>query len=160
MVRMMAEMHLDWSLSGLLSKVREVSNKIMCGSSMAVLEDSAYSQMLVDWGQYIDHDISFTPQSSSRSAFAEGRDCLHTCSNAHPCFPMQVTLQWCCNFTFIMSDSAEKGLRYSSFQLQPSDKLSSNDPVPKYKFCSSNQATCYFIIPVLIFELAFIFSLI
>ncbi|XP_042629395.1 thyroid peroxidase [Cyprinus carpio] len=72
-----------------LPLVREVSNKIMCGSSMAVLEDSAYSQMLVDWGQYIDHDISFTPQSSSRSAFAEGRDCLHTCSNAHPCFPMQ-----------------------------------------------------------------------
>ncbi|XP_058605252.1 thyroid peroxidase isoform X2 [Onychostoma macrolepis] len=67
-----------------LPLVRELSNKIMRGSSMAVLEDSAYSQMLVDWGQYIDHDISFTPQSSSQS------DCLHTCSNAEPCFPMQI----------------------------------------------------------------------
>ncbi|KAL0169501.1 hypothetical protein M9458_034097, partial [Cirrhinus mrigala] len=70
-------------------EVREVSNKIMHSSSMTVLEDSAYSQMLVDWGQYIDHDISFTPQSSSQRAFSLGQDCLHTCINADPCFPMQ-----------------------------------------------------------------------
>ncbi len=72
----------------------------MRGSSMTVLEDSAYSQMLVDWGQYIAHDISFTPQSSSRSVFSSGRDCLHTCSNAEPCFPMQVTSQQCFKVTF------------------------------------------------------------
>ncbi len=91
----------SWSPSLLLCfEVREVSNKFMRGSSMAVLEDSTYSQMLVDWGQYIAHDISFTPQSSSRSAFSSGRDCLHTCSNAEPCFPMQVTSQLCFTVTF------------------------------------------------------------
>uniref|UniRef100_A0A671M6Q2 Thyroid peroxidase n=1 Tax=Sinocyclocheilus anshuiensis TaxID=1608454 RepID=A0A671M6Q2_9TELE len=62
---------------------------IMRFPCMAILEDSAYSQMLVDWGQYIDHDISYTPQISSQSTFSSGRDCLHTCSNAEPCFPMQ-----------------------------------------------------------------------
>ncbi|XP_043088197.1 thyroid peroxidase isoform X2 [Puntigrus tetrazona] len=67
-----------------LPLVREVSNKMVGSSSMAVPEDSSYSQMLVDWGQYIDHDISFTPQSSGRSR------CLQTCSNAEPCFPVQI----------------------------------------------------------------------
>ncbi|XP_067311019.1 thyroid peroxidase [Pseudorasbora parva] len=73
-----------------LPLVREVSHRIMHGSSTSILEDNAYSQMLVDWGQYIDHDISFTPQSSSQTAFSEGLDCLHTCTNANPCFPMQI----------------------------------------------------------------------
>ncbi|XP_039518867.1 thyroid peroxidase-like [Pimephales promelas] len=73
-----------------LPLVREVSNKIMRGSSVLVLEDKVYSQMLVDWGQYIDHDISFTPQSSSQTAFTEGLDCLNTCTNADPCFPIQI----------------------------------------------------------------------
>uniref|UniRef100_A0A671MA70 Thyroid peroxidase n=1 Tax=Sinocyclocheilus anshuiensis TaxID=1608454 RepID=A0A671MA70_9TELE len=77
--------------SGFQLPLVSLSNKIMHSSSMAILEDSAYSQMLVDWGQYIDHDISYTPQISSQSTFSSGRDCLHTCSNAEPCFPMQVT---------------------------------------------------------------------
>ncbi|XP_051578796.1 thyroid peroxidase-like [Myxocyprinus asiaticus] len=74
-----------------LPPVREVSSKIMRGSSMQVLEDNTYSQMLVDWGQYIDHDISFTPQSSSKAAFANGLDCLRSCINANPCFPIQIS---------------------------------------------------------------------
>lgn len=48
-----------------------------------------YSQMLVEWGQFIDHDISFTPQSSS-AAFPAAADCLTTCENIHPCFPIEV----------------------------------------------------------------------
>lgn len=42
-----------------------------------------YSHMLVEWGQFIDHDISFTPQSSAT-------DCLTTCTNIRLCFPIQV----------------------------------------------------------------------
>ncbi|XP_076155894.1 thyroid peroxidase [Alosa pseudoharengus] len=74
-----------------LPPVREVSNRIMQGSpGVPVLEDEDYSQMLVDWGQYMDHDISFTPQSSSRAAFPSGLDCLSTCANANPCFPIEI----------------------------------------------------------------------
>ncbi|XP_047677522.1 thyroid peroxidase [Tachysurus fulvidraco] len=75
-----------------LPPVREVSNKIMQISSECCLEDEAYSQMLVDWGQYIDHDISFTPQSTSKAAFLEGVNCLHMCGNSNPCFPIQIPL--------------------------------------------------------------------
>ncbi|KAG9268743.1 thyroid peroxidase [Astyanax mexicanus] len=76
-----------------LPPVREVSNSIMQSSSQVTLKDEAYSQLLVDWGQYIDHDISFTPQSSSKSAFLEGLDCLHMCENSNPCFPIQIPLR-------------------------------------------------------------------
>ncbi|XP_030626180.1 thyroid peroxidase [Chanos chanos] len=73
-----------------LPPVREISNKIIQSSSKHFLEDDAYSQMLVDWGQYIDHDISFTPQSTSRAAYLEGLDCLKTCENVSPCFPIEI----------------------------------------------------------------------
>ncbi|KAL7873060.1 hypothetical protein AOLI_G00121310 [Acnodon oligacanthus] len=73
-----------------LPAVREVSNIIMQSSSQVTLEDEAYSQLLVDWGQYIDHDISFTPQSTSKASFLEGFDCLHMCENSDPCFPIQI----------------------------------------------------------------------
>ncbi|KAI4905455.1 hypothetical protein NFI96_028088, partial [Prochilodus magdalenae] len=73
-----------------LPPVREVSNSIMQSSSQVTLEDEAYSQLLVDWGQYVDHDISFTPQSTSKAAFSEGLDCLQMCENSNPCFPIQI----------------------------------------------------------------------
>ncbi|XP_048829891.1 thyroid peroxidase isoform X2 [Brienomyrus brachyistius] len=73
-----------------LPLVREVSNKIMQRSSKHVSEDDAYSQMLVDWGQYIDHDISFTPQCIVKAASLGGPDCLETCENINPCFPIKI----------------------------------------------------------------------
>uniref|UniRef100_A0A8C8LZN6 Thyroid peroxidase n=1 Tax=Oncorhynchus tshawytscha TaxID=74940 RepID=A0A8C8LZN6_ONCTS len=72
-----------------LPPVHEVSKKILQSSSRPMLLDAAYCQMLVDWGQYIDHDISFTPQSTSRAAFLGGLDCLKTCENINPCFPIE-----------------------------------------------------------------------
>ncbi|KAL2099322.1 hypothetical protein ACEWY4_005802 [Coilia grayii] len=79
-----------------LPRVREVSKRIMQGSGSSpvpMLEDEEYAQMLVDWGQYIDHDISFTPQSSSIStAFPSLQDCLSTCDNTGPCFPIESSL--------------------------------------------------------------------
>lgn len=58
----------------------------------AVTEDDQYSDLLVAWGQYIDHDIAFTPQSTSTAAFGGGADCQRTCERRHPCFPIQVPL--------------------------------------------------------------------
>ncbi|XP_052352329.1 thyroid peroxidase isoform X28 [Oncorhynchus keta] len=76
-------------MSPLHYQVHEVSKKILQSSSRPMLLDAAYCQMLVDWGQYIDHDISFTPQSTSRAAFLGGLDCLKTCENINPCFPIE-----------------------------------------------------------------------
>nr|XP_015205415.1 PREDICTED: thyroid peroxidase [Lepisosteus oculatus] len=73
-----------------LPPVRDVSNNIMQTSNDQIVEDDSYSQMIVDWGQYIDHDISFTPQTTSKASFVEGVDCQNTCENLNPCFPIKI----------------------------------------------------------------------
>uniref|UniRef100_A0A673A9J5 Eosinophil peroxidase n=1 Tax=Sphaeramia orbicularis TaxID=375764 RepID=A0A673A9J5_9TELE len=54
--------------------------------------DSTLSHLLVEWGQWIDHDLVLTPQSPSTAAFRTGADCTHTCSRDTPCFPIQIPL--------------------------------------------------------------------
>ncbi|XP_064364587.1 thyroid peroxidase [Dromaius novaehollandiae] len=74
-----------------LPLVREVTRKIIHASNEAVTEDNLYSDIIMAWGQYIDHDIAFTPQSTSRTTFLTGVECQRTCENQNPCFPIQVT---------------------------------------------------------------------
>lgn len=71
-------------------QVREVTRQVIQVSNEAVTEDDKYSDLLMVWGQYIDHDIAFTPQSISKTAFGGGADCQLTCENQNPCFPIQV----------------------------------------------------------------------
>lgn len=71
---------------------RDVSEKILRSASKG--EDGVYSQLLVEWGQYIDHDITFTPQSSGSAALWTGVDCVATCDNVHPCFPIEVNCKF------------------------------------------------------------------
>ncbi|XP_004436492.1 PREDICTED: thyroid peroxidase [Ceratotherium simum simum] len=73
-----------------LPPVREVTRQVIQVSNEAVTEDDQYSDLLVVWGQYIDHDIVLTPQSTSRAAFGGGADCQLTCQNQSPCFPIQL----------------------------------------------------------------------
>ncbi|XP_021248220.1 thyroid peroxidase isoform X1 [Numida meleagris] len=73
------------------SQVREVTRKIIHASNEAVTEDNLYSDIIMVWGQYIDHDISFTPQSISRTSFLTGMDCQMTCEKQNPCFPIKIT---------------------------------------------------------------------
>uniref|UniRef100_A0A286ZYA2 Thyroid peroxidase n=1 Tax=Sus scrofa TaxID=9823 RepID=A0A286ZYA2_PIG len=73
-----------------LPPVREVTRQVIHVSNEAVTEDGQYSDLLMAWGQYIDHDIAFTPQSTSKAAFAGGADCQLTCENRSPCFPIQI----------------------------------------------------------------------
>lgn len=72
------------------TQVREVTRQVIQVSNEAVTEDDQYSDLLTAWGQYIDHDIAFTPQSTSRAAFRGGADCQLTCETRSPCFPIQV----------------------------------------------------------------------
>lgn len=74
----------------LFTQVREVTRHLIQVSNEAVTEDDQYSDFLPVWGQYIDHDIALTPQSTSTAAFWGGVDCQLTCENQNPCFPIQV----------------------------------------------------------------------
>uniref|UniRef100_A0A2K6E4A7 Thyroid peroxidase n=1 Tax=Macaca nemestrina TaxID=9545 RepID=A0A2K6E4A7_MACNE len=73
-----------------LPPVREVTRHVIQVSNEVVTDDDRYSDLLMAWGQYIDHDIAFTPQSTSKAAFRGGADCQVTCENQNPCFPIQI----------------------------------------------------------------------
>lgn len=76
-----------------LPLVRQVSKEILRSCSKP--NDNSFSQMLVEWGQYIDHDITFTPQSTGSAMSMSGVDCLNTCENVHPCFPIKENEMQC-----------------------------------------------------------------
>uniref|UniRef100_A0A673C7U8 Thyroid peroxidase n=1 Tax=Sphaeramia orbicularis TaxID=375764 RepID=A0A673C7U8_9TELE len=80
-----------------LPLVRQVSQEILRSCSKP--SDDAFSQMLVEWGQYINHDITFTAQSPGTAMRMSGVDCLNTCENVHPCFPIKCGEQDCLPFT-------------------------------------------------------------
>lgn len=71
-------------------QVRLVSQELLFTHNENISLDSSLSHLLVEWGQWIDHDIVQTPQSPSTAAFRSGADCTHTCSQEAPCFPIQV----------------------------------------------------------------------
>lgn len=74
------------------AQVREVTRQVIRVSNEAVTEDDQYSDLLMVWGQYIDHDIAFTPQSTRKVASEGEADCQLTCKNQDPCFPIQVQI--------------------------------------------------------------------
>lgn len=67
-----------------------MTRKIIEASNEAVTEDELYSDLITVWGQYIDHDLAFTPQSENRPSFQGAINCQLTCANQNPCFPIQV----------------------------------------------------------------------
>ncbi|VTJ77220.1 Hypothetical predicted protein [Marmota monax] len=75
-----------------LTQVREVTRQVIQVSNEAVTEDDQYSDFLTVWGQYIDHDMALTPQSTSSTASWGGANCQLTCESRGPCFPIQALL--------------------------------------------------------------------
>lgn len=73
-----------------LPMVRKLSNDVIHTSNQNVTDDDLYSHMIVVWGQYIDHDLDFTPQSLSTSTFQGLTNCKQTCENSPPCFPIAI----------------------------------------------------------------------
>ncbi|XP_067864219.1 eosinophil peroxidase-like isoform X2 [Heptranchias perlo] len=73
-----------------LPLVREVSNKILKASSKNIISDSEWSQVFVQWGQWINHEITFTPVSGSLHTFSDGINCESSCVQRSPCFPIKV----------------------------------------------------------------------
>ena len=71
-------------------QVREVSNRILATTDRAVINDTEFSHMTTLFGQWNDHDLTFTPFSPSIRSFSNGLDCNEDCERAEPCFPIEV----------------------------------------------------------------------
>ncbi|KAL3985805.1 hypothetical protein ACH3XW_40155 [Acanthocheilonema viteae] len=63
---------------------RSVSKKLL--ETNHITPHKTYSTMLMQWGQFIDHDLDFTATAISRQAFATGAICNRTCEYLNPCF--------------------------------------------------------------------------
>ncbi|KAL7846865.1 hypothetical protein SRHO_G00218450 [Serrasalmus rhombeus] len=66
----------------LLPLVREVSNRILSTADADVQGDSEYTHLVTFFGQWNDHDLSFTPHSSSIRSFSSGINCDESCYTA------------------------------------------------------------------------------
>ncbi|KAJ7333691.1 hypothetical protein OS493_015773 [Desmophyllum pertusum] len=70
---------------------RLVSTELI--SSKEVSDDERYTHMLMQWGQFLDHDIDFIVSSLSTLRFSDGLDCTKqysVCDNQPPCFPIPI----------------------------------------------------------------------
>jgi len=73
-----------------MPSARTVSVRLI--SSTHVTPDELYTHMLMQWGQFLDHDIDFVPTAVSNARFSDGRFCNETChTRSSPCFPILVT---------------------------------------------------------------------
>ncbi|XP_061117172.1 eosinophil peroxidase-like [Conger conger] len=71
-----------------LPLVREVSNRIMGIANQDVTSDDTYTHLVTIFGQWTDHDLTFTPTSPSIRSFNKGIDCEESCERTEPCFPI------------------------------------------------------------------------
>uniref|UniRef100_A0A3B4BTJ6 Myeloid-specific peroxidase n=1 Tax=Pygocentrus nattereri TaxID=42514 RepID=A0A3B4BTJ6_PYGNA len=66
----------------LLPLVREVSNRILSTADADVQGDSEYTHLVTFFGQWNDHDLSFTPHSPSIRSFSSGINCDESCERS------------------------------------------------------------------------------
>ncbi|XP_006924932.1 eosinophil peroxidase [Pteropus alecto] len=74
----------------LLPLVRDVSNQIVQFPRERLVSDPGRALMFMQWGQFIDHDLDFAPETPARVAFTAGVDCEKTCAQLPPCFPIKI----------------------------------------------------------------------
>ncbi|XP_017343722.1 eosinophil peroxidase isoform X1 [Ictalurus punctatus] len=73
-----------------LPLVRLVSNRIFSTQDQNVQGDTEYTLLITFFGQWNDHDLSFTPFSPSIRSFSNGINCDDSCERSEPCFPIQI----------------------------------------------------------------------
>ncbi|XP_076876541.1 eosinophil peroxidase isoform X2 [Brachyhypopomus gauderio] len=74
----------------LLPLVRLVSNRILRTKDADVKGDSENTHLVTFFGQWNDHDLSFTPMSPSIRSYSNGIECDKSCQQSEPCFPIQI----------------------------------------------------------------------
>ncbi|XP_077478823.1 eosinophil peroxidase [Stigmatopora argus] len=74
----------------LLPLVRQVSNNILSTTDEGVVSDGQLSHMVTLYGQWNDHDLTFTPFSPSIRSFSNGVDCEESCERTEPCIPIAI----------------------------------------------------------------------
>jgi len=72
-----------------LPSARTVSMRVL--STSRVTSDDTFSHMLMQWGQFVDHDVDFVPTAVAHARFSDGRHCNETCDASGPCFPIPVS---------------------------------------------------------------------
>ncbi|XP_058268480.1 eosinophil peroxidase isoform X2 [Hemibagrus wyckioides] len=73
-----------------LPLVRLVSNRIFSTQDRNVVGDNEFTLLITFFGQWNDHDLSFTPMSPSIRSFSNGINCDDSCERSEPCFPIQI----------------------------------------------------------------------
>ncbi|KAJ3584682.1 hypothetical protein NHX12_015177 [Muraenolepis orangiensis] len=71
-----------------LPLVRKVSNRILNTSNEDLPSDPLYTHLVTIFGQWTDHDLTFTPHIPVIRSFNDGIDCGKTCDTKEPCFPI------------------------------------------------------------------------
>uniref|UniRef100_A0A8B9BRF9 Eosinophil peroxidase n=1 Tax=Anser brachyrhynchus TaxID=132585 RepID=A0A8B9BRF9_9AVES len=70
--------------------VRKVSNEIVRFPPGQLKLDQQRSLMFMQWGQFIDHDLDFSPETPARVTFSGKVDCHTSCAKQPPCFPIKI----------------------------------------------------------------------
>lgn len=65
---------------------RLVSSTVI--STKEITQDHAITHMVMQWGQFLDHDLDHAIPSVSSESW-DGTDCKKTCENTAPCYPIQ-----------------------------------------------------------------------
>ncbi|NXF30734.1 PERM Myeloperoxidase, partial [Nyctibius bracteatus] len=73
-----------------LPLVRQVSNEIVRFPTAQLRLDQQRSLMFMQWGQFIDHDLDFSPDTPARVTFSGTVDCDTSCAKQPPCFPIKI----------------------------------------------------------------------
>ncbi|KAK7488478.1 hypothetical protein BaRGS_00020263, partial [Batillaria attramentaria] len=71
-----------------LPSPRLISSLLM--ATPHITNDDLHTHMLMQWGQFLDHDLDLSPQAISFSRFSDGTRCNETCENTNPCYPIPV----------------------------------------------------------------------
>ncbi|XP_023374195.1 peroxidasin homolog [Otolemur garnettii] len=56
----------------------------------AVTPDEQFTHMLMQWGQFLDHDLDSTVVALSQARFSDGQHCSSACSSDPPCFSVLI----------------------------------------------------------------------
>lgn len=69
-----------------------MSNIILSTANADIENDPLYTHLVTIFGQWTDHDLTFTPHSPVIRSFSNGIDCEESCERTEPCFPIQVSV--------------------------------------------------------------------